>query len=178
MRNNGLMQRITKLKQLFRKPKTTRFIHYSEPNQEPLEHREGKRRVRGILGLFGYILLDNLMDRKYEYKMPPVITSFIAETEKEKIRQYQIDCLMYNASMRKVIAVEVDGDYHFASKDAIRKTRLKRETIHQYLGGRNFIQIGKSRYEYDTYKFVSFREDELIGRYALDRNEIVGQLIY
>lgn len=113
--------------------------------------------------------MDNIRDGHFEYQLPKLVTPYIAETEEEKIRQYQIDCLMWNKELQRVVAVEVHGDYHFSSREQIKKTRLKEDTIKLYLTCHNEIQVGKHRYFYKTFKFYAFLVDELYGRDAIDR---------
>ena len=177
MRNYGLIGKTMKLKQLFKRHKSRRFIHYSEPNQEPHSHIAGKKRVRELLNNFDYILLDNMGDGHNEYLLPPLVTPYIAQTEEERIRQYQIDCLMYNPQLKKIIAVEVDGPYHNATREARKHTRLKRDTIEEYLGSNNEIRVGKHRYQYDTFKVFNIEDEVLVGKYAIDRLELMVKLL-
>lgn len=111
-----------------------------------------------------------------EYKLPPMVTDLIAKTEKETIREYQIDVLMYNTSSRLIIAVEVNGTYHFVNDNAIRKTRMKHRAIEEYLASHNAIVVNKLEYPYKSYKVIAFTTDELHGKYSLDRSEIIAEI--
>jgi hypothetical protein len=159
------------------KQRSTRYIHYSEPNQEPPEHIKGKERIRHILSGFDYVLVQNTNDEHQEFQLPPLVTNFIAETEEERIRQYQIDLLMYNPALQKIIAIEVHGGYHFKNKDSIRKMRLKEETILDYLGTHSFVKVDDKFYHYKTYKMVSFRTEEVYGKISFDRLQLIDKIL-
>lgn len=156
------------------------YIHYTEPNQEPPEHIKAKDRIRHILYNFGYRTITNSKDGHHEYTLPPLITPFIAKTEQERIRQYQIDLLMHSSSNQHLISVEINGEYHFINPKSIAKMRLKKETVTQYLIKRDEIQVKSikhiSKYKYKTFKVVDFRTDEVYGAYALDRRQIVYRI--
>ena len=105
-----------------------------------------------------------------------MVTDLIAKTEEETIREYQIDVLMYNASSSMIIAIEVNGVYHFVNNNAIRKTRMKHRAINEYLASHNAIVVENDIYPYKSYKVVEFTTEELHGRYSLDRSEIISKI--
>ncbi len=157
--------------------RSTRYIHYSEPNQEPPEHIKGKERIKHILSGFDYVIVQNTNDEHQEFQLPELVTKFIAKTEKEKIRQFQIDLLMYNPALQKIIAIEVHGEYHFKNKESIAKMRLKEETILDYLGSHDFVKAGDKFYHYKTYKMISFRTYEVYGKISLDRLQLINRIL-
>jgi hypothetical protein len=162
------------------KHRSTRFIHYSEPNQEPEEHIKAKDRIRHILYNFDFNLINNTDDRHKEFKLPPVVTDLIAETEEEKIREYQIDVLMHSRISNMIIAVEVNGPYHLATKKAIQKTNMKHRAIVEYLATHHEIQVKKNRriyiYPYTKYRVVAITSEEGYGRLSLDRQQLIDRL--
>jgi len=153
------------------------FIKYKEPNQEPPEHIKGKERIKHILSGFDYVVVQNTNDEHQEFQLPELVTNFIAKTEEEKIRQYQIDLLMHNSTLQKIIAIEVHGNYHFKNKDSIRKMKLKEETILDYLASHSFVKVDDKFYNYKTYKMVSFRTYEVYGRISLDRLQLIDRIL-
>jgi hypothetical protein len=159
------------------KQRSTRYIHYSEPNQEPPEHIKGKERIKHILLGFDYVLVQNTNDEHQEFQLPELVTNFIAKTEKERIRQFQIDLLMHNQALQKIIAIEVHGAYHFKNKESIAKMRLKEETILDYLGTHSSVRVDDKVYSYKTYKMVSFRTEEVYGRIAFDRLQLIDKIL-
>ena len=87
---------------------------------------------------------------------------------------------MYNAEYNMIVAVEVHGPYHFASKEAIRKTKMKHRTIVEYLASHDIIIVKKSKriytYPYKIFRVVEFTTEEGYGRLSLDRMQIINRI--
>ena len=87
---------------------------------------------------------------------------------------------MYNAEYQMMVAVEVHGPYHFASKDAIRKTKMKHRTIIEYLESKDVIYVKKVKrtytYPYKIFRAVEFTTEEGYGRLSLDREQIINRI--
>lgn len=159
----------------------TAHIHYTEPNQEPSEHIKAKERIRHILYNFDYTTVTNSNDGHHEYTLPELVTPFIAKTEEERIRKYQIDLLMHSVHAQQIIAIEINGDYHYSSRENIRKMRLKYETINEYLASHDHIEVKNvkhlKKYYYNKFKVIGFPTEDIYGPYSYDRLEIINKIL-
>lgn len=150
--------------------KSTRFIKYSEPNQEPKEHLEGKFRIHHLLGRQGYCLLSNT--DKWEFQLEPI------KTELDGTKNYTLDVLMYNTITKRIVGVEINGAYHFANKTRIGKTVQKLDEVKEYFFKRNHVEVNGVPFHYTKYKIISFTTEELIGKHCLDDDYVTGVLLY
>ena len=80
-----------------------------------------------------------------------------------------------------MIAIEVNGPYHYASKRKIAAMRLKEETINDYLASHDAIAFKKIKYTYNypyqKYKVLSFRTEEIYGKDSMDRLQIIDKIL-
>lgn len=156
------------MKNMFKKIPSTRFIRYDQPNDEPQEHYDGKMRIHHLMGRIGYIFLANT--EKQEFALP------VIHTQLDGDKNYQIDALMYNSKIERIVAVEVNGKYHFKNRRSIAKMKQKHEEIVEFLRTRKAILVGKLRYEYRLYRAHGFMTEELIGKDALSDDEVLSIL--
>jgi hypothetical protein len=157
------------MKQPFHKKKTSQFIRYTEPNQEPAEHQAGKALIRGILHNVGYVCVTNAP--KFEYAMPPITNIF------KLTKNYTLDCLMYHNLELKLIAVEIHGAYHRKNRIQIADTKWKEESIRQWLLEHDKIECDGKFYPYHSWRFRAFETDDLVGKYKMDDAAILKNLI-
>jgi hypothetical protein len=153
-----------------KKPKSTRFIKYDEPNDEPVVHIQGKIRIHHLLSRFGYRVLTNT--EKMEYKLP------VIHTELDGDKHYQIDALMYDEKTLRVIAVEVNGPYHYANKTRIGKTRQKHEEISNWFKRRGVIKIDEVKYDYKMQRCIAFKTEELVGKHQLNDGQVLDRVLW
>ena len=156
------------MKQYFKKLPSTRFIKYDQPNDEPKEHYDGKLRIHSLLGRFGYIFLANT--DKQEYALPTI------HTELDGDKHYTIDALMYNGKLHRLVAVEINGAYHFKNKHAIARTKQKHEEVCEHLRTRKSIMVDGVLYDYITWRAYGFKTEELIGKHAMTDDEVLSKL--
>lgn len=87
---------------------------------------------------------------------------------------------MYSTVNQHVIAVEINGKYHFMNPRSRAKMRLKEETITEYLAGKSEIEVKNvkhlDKYKYKTFKVVGFRTEEVYGSSAMDRQQIASRI--
>ncbi len=157
------------MRHLFRKPYRVSHIKYDQPNDEPEEHLNGKIRVRIILFGLGYTIMTNAPS--LEYQMPPT------ENPLDVDKTYTIDVLMYNALIKRVVAVEVHGGYHRKNRNQIAKTRWKDEAVQEFLKNNRQIILDGKKYDYQSWRFKAYEPDDLTGKYALKDIEIIKDLI-
>lgn len=153
-----------------KKPSSTRFIHYSEPNDEPIEHQQGKVRIHHLTSRFGYKPLVNT--EKHEFAMPVIHTKLDGD------KHYQIDALMYDEHTLRIISIEVNGKYHYANKVKIAKTKQKHEEISNYFDRHGVIKIDKVKYDYKVHRCIVFKTEELIGKHALSDGQVLDRILW
>ncbi len=141
----------------------TRFIKYSEPNDEPKEHRDGKMRVAALMGRWGYIGVFNA--DKWEFQLEPI-----------QDYTYTLDVLMYNERFKRLVAVEINGAYHYASRKRIKKTEFKEIIVKEYFSHRKFLLANGEKLYFDQFLYKGFKTEEVIGKYALSDDEITSAL--
>jgi len=156
------------LKQLFKKIPKTRYIKYSEANDEPAEHYEAKIRIHSIMGRFGYFMIANT--DKHEFALPPI------KTELDGTKNYTIDALMYNAKLKRLVAVEINGAYHFSNKVRIGKTKQKHEEITRYLFQNKRIVCDGIAYDYVLVRTHGYKTEEIIGKNSLSDDQLMSDL--
>lgn len=156
------------MKQLFKKIPKTKYIKYSESNDEPVEHYEGKIRIHSIMGRFGYVMIANT--DKHEFTLPPI------KTELDGVKNYTIDALMYNAKIKRLVAVEINGAYHFSNKVRIGKTKQKHEEITHYLHNNKSIICNGITYDYVLVKTQGYRTEEVVGKNSLSDDQLMSDL--
>ena len=156
-----------------KKPKSTRYIKYSEPNQEDKKTRQSKVEMRLFLKDYGYEIIKNA--EKGEFALPLLTNEF------GKGGRYQLDMLAYNTMEGDLICIEIDGDSHRRSKLAIANTRLKRELVTEYFKKRliippNLLQDNKV-IGYFQFRYFNFDPDEIVGKYKNDYNFFYNKVI-
>lgn len=154
----------------FKKAKSTRFIQYSEPNDEPIEHEQGKLRINSILSRFGYTPVVNT--DKHEFALPTI------HTELDGDKNYQLDVLMYNAKLKLMAVVELNGKYHYANKQKIARTKQKHDEIVDYFRNKRAIVVDKVEYEYIMARCAAFKTEEIIGKHAMTDGEILDRILW
>lgn len=152
----------------FKKIPSRRFIKYDRPNDEPEEHYEGKLRIHSLMGRYGYVFIANTSQQ--EFQLPTI------HTELDGDKHYQIDALMYNEKIQRIVAVEVNGAYHYANRHRIHRTNQKHEEVVNYITSRNFVEADGIKYPYRLSRCHGFKTEELIGKYALTDDQVIGIL--
>lgn len=132
----------------------SRYIHYSEDNDEPEDHVAGKERIRTFLQLCGYILITNT--DKFEFKLPELYNDI-----GDQKRHYQLDVLMYNPRDKLMLIVEVHGGYHFTSNKKINDIKLKTEIVSSYFRRNGILEVKNKRYDYDGFKYFNIKIEDL-----------------
>ena len=152
----------------FKKIPSRRYIKYDKPNDEPPEHYEGKIRIHSLMERFGYVFIANTS--QLEYQLPTI------HTELDGDKHYQIDALMYNEKLQRIIAVEVNGAYHYANRWRIHRTHQKHEEVVNFIHSRKFVECDGVKFEYKLSKCHGFKTEELIGEHAMSDDEIFAIL--
>lgn len=145
-----------------------RYIHYSEDNDEPEDHRAGKERIRTFLQFCGFILISNT--DKFEYKLPELYNDI-----GDQKRNYQLDVLMYNPKDKLMLIAEVHGAYHFTSDKRIADIKLKTEIVSSYFRRNGILEVRDKRYDYDNFKYFNIKTEDLK---LMNSQELRHKLLY
>ncbi len=80
--------------------------------------------------------------------------------------------MAYKRSNNSLKAIEVDGEYHFNSKESKKKLSLKKEIVTGLFDNGEEIMIDKKSYKVKLFKYANFKTEELIGKRSLDAEEV------
>jgi hypothetical protein len=152
----------------FKKIPSKRFIKYDKPNDEPPEHYEGKIRIHSLMGRLGYVFIANTSQQ--EFALPTIHTPLDGD------KHYQIDALMYNEKLERIVAVEVNGEYHYANRWRIHRTNQKHEEVVNFITRRKYIECDGIKYNYKLSLCHGFKTEELVGKNAMSDDEILAIL--
>ena|SRR5215510_4308538 len=133
----------------------TRYIQYSENNDEPEDHVEAKARSRQVLSDSGYELITNT--DKFEFKLPELYNE-IGDMK----RNYDLDVLMYNRERKHLVIVEVNGAYHFATPHKAAATALKSEIVISFFNKYDNLKVKDKEYPYDSFVYHGIRTEDLL----------------
>jgi hypothetical protein len=104
---------------------------------------------------------------KHEYQLRPY-HNIIGDME----RQYTIDAMGYDKKYQSLRMVEVDGKYHFASKEKIKHLKLKKEIATLLFEDGEKIMIENRPHDVKEFRYVNFKTEELIGKDRLEGYDV------